>query len=141
MNLKNFIIHLNTQTKKNILAHYKTTGEEILQDLGNIDYFFGGLGTTGSARGTAEKLKEKNPSLISIGVVASEDDFIPGIRKESEMWEVGLFDKSFYNSIEITKSEQAIEDMITLIRKVGMMYGPTSGSAFSGILNYFKKIL
>ncbi len=126
--------------EKNIKTHYKSTGPEIYADIGNVDYFFGGLGTSGSTRGTAQFLKEKNPQLETIGIVSGSDDFIPGIRSESEMWEVGLFEKEFYDQILIINSKISIEASVNLIRKSGIMGGPTSGAGYAGALEYLSKL-
>ncbi len=126
--------------EKNIEVHYATTGKEITDDLSKVDYFFGGLGTTGSTRGTAMYMKKQNPELISVGIVSSADDYIPGIRTITEMWEVGLFDKEFYESIEEVDSRRSIDAMLTLIRQCGILAGPTSGASFEGTLQYLKKI-
>jgi cysteine synthase B len=126
--------------QKNIDVHYETTGKEIVEDLGKVDYFFGGLGTTGSTRGAAMYIKKQNPDLVSIGIVSSPDDYIPGIRTITEMWEVGLFEKEFYHSIEEVNSKTAIDAMLTLIRKCGILAGPTSGASYEGALKHLKKI-
>ena len=57
--------------EKNIEAHYSMTGKEIQDDLKKVDFFIGGLGTTGSTRGAGTYLKEHNPTLKNIGVIAS----------------------------------------------------------------------
>jgi cysteine synthase/rhodanese-related sulfurtransferase len=126
--------------EKNVQSHYDGTGKEIHADVGQIDYFFGGLGTTGSTRGTAMFLKEKNPHVHSIGVVSSPEDFIPGIRSTEEMWEVGLFDKSFYEAIVDVTSEEAIDAMVSLNRESGILAGPTSGAVYAATLLYLKNI-
>jgi cysteine synthase A len=57
----------------NILAHYETTAEEIWQQTeGNIDVFIAGLGTTGTIRGVAEKLKKIKPSIKFVGIEPKE---------------------------------------------------------------------
>lgn len=126
--------------QKNIKVHYETTGREIVEDLSKVDYFIGGLGTTGSTRGTAMYIKEKNPDLQNIGVVSSSEDYIPGIRTINEMWEVGLFDKEFYISIEEVSSKRAIDGMLSLIRQSGILAGPTSGASYEGALQYLKTV-
>ena len=51
----------------NWLAHYHTTGPEILaQTAGQITHFVAGLGTTGTFMGTTRKLKEHNPAIQAI---------------------------------------------------------------------------
>ena len=79
--------------EKNPDAHYKTTGPEILADAGTIDFLITGLGTAGSSGGVGRFLKEKNPNLKIVGLVAPKGQVIPGIRSADEMYEVGLFKK------------------------------------------------
>ena len=125
---------------KNPAAHYNGTGKEIYNDVGKVDYFFGTVGTTGSSRGISEYLQEKNPSLKKIGIIATKGDNIPGIRNMDEMYEVGIFDKSLYNDVVAVNSMDAIESMLTLIRKCGVLGGPTSGACYRGALDYLKNI-
>jgi len=124
---------------KNLEAHY-LAGEEISQDLGAIDYYFGFLGTTGSTRGAGMALKKKNPQTKVIGVISESHNHIPGGREAHEMWEVGLFDKDFYSDIVKANVNQAIDGMLTLTRQCGIMCGPTSGANYMATVNYLKGI-
>lgn len=124
--------------ERNTKTHYETTGKEILDDIGPIDYLVGGLGTAGSTAGTAKFLSKHNKKLETIGVVAGGNDFIPGIRTIHEMWEVGLFDKANYSSIEHVSSHDAIEGVLTLLRQCGITGGPASGASYVGALQYLK---
>ncbi len=119
---------------RNPATHYETTAEEIACDLGKVDVVIGTLGTSGSTQGITNRLREDNKNLISIGVCAAQNDFIPGIRTQSELWEVGVFDKSIYNEIRSVTSLQAVEGMKTLIQKAGVLAGPTSGGCFMAAL-------
>ncbi len=133
--------HTNQYTNlKNPKVHYEHTGKEIYDDLGKVDYFFGTLGTTGSSRGTIEYLLEKNKNLKKIGIIAEKGDTIPGIRNKDEMYEVGIFNKSLYDEIVSVNSDEAIEEMLVLNRKCGILGGPTSGAAFKGTLKYLREI-
>lgn len=133
--------HTNQYTNlKNPKAHYEHTGKEIYEDLGKVDYFLGTLGTTGSSRGTIEYLLEKNKNLKKIGIIAEKGDTIPGIRNKDEMYEVGIFNKSLYDEIVLVNSDEAIEEMLVLNRKCGILGGPTSGAAFKGTLKYLREI-
>lgn len=133
--------HTNQYTNlKNPKVHYEHTGKEIYDDLGKVDYFFGTLGTTGSSRGTIEYLLEKNKNLKKIGIIAEKGDTIPGIRNKDEMYEVGIFNKSLYDKIVLVNSDEAIEEMLVLNRKCGILGGPTSGAAFKGTLKYLREI-
>ncbi len=120
--------------------HYDTTGKEIVDDLGKVDYFIGGLGTTGSTLGAAQRVKEHNPELIAVGVVAEKEDYIPGIRNHDETLEVGLFKPEFYSEIVTVNSHDSLEAMMKLIKGAGLLAGPTTGASFLGALHYLKKI-
>ncbi len=123
--------------QKNIEEHYKTTGEEIIQDIKHVDYYFAGLGTTGSSRGPAMKIKERDTELQVHGIVADKNDYIPGIRTIDEMYQVGLLDPSFYTDLHHITSQTAIDGMLHLIKKSGIMTGPTGGAVYAGLVKYF----
>jgi len=125
---------------RNLEAHTVMTGEEIAQDLERVDYFFGGLGTTGSTRGTGIRLKEQNPKLKNIGIISSKGQPLPGIRNVDEMYEVGLFESGFYEDIVEVKLNESLDAMLTLIRSCGILSGPTGGASFAAVLKYFRSM-
>jgi len=134
-------LHTSQYTNlKNPQAHYDSTGREIYDDLGEVDFLFGTLGTTGSTRGIAAFLKERYPALVSVGVIAAKGDFIPGIRNVDEMQEVGIFERSRYDHILAVDSAEAIEDMLLLVRRCGVLCGPTSGAALRGALSFLRPL-
>jgi cysteine synthase B len=122
----------------NVQAHEKS-GTEILSDLENVDYFVGFLGTSGSTLGAGKTLKKANPNAKIIGVIAESYNHIPGGREAQELWEVGLFEKSFYTSIEKSTVQEAIDGLLTLVRKCGIMCGPTSGANYAAAIRYLKQ--
>ncbi|WP_436532026.1 pyridoxal-phosphate dependent enzyme [Actinoplanes sp. HUAS TT8] len=121
--------------ERNVDAHYRGTGREIHDDLGHVDYLIGGLGTTGSTRGAASYLKEHNPDLRTVGVVSDRTGFIPGIRAETEMWEVGLFEPGFYSEIVTVDPDVAIDATLRLAGAYGVLAGPTSGATYAAALD------
>ncbi|GAB3259579.1 pyridoxal-phosphate dependent enzyme [Kineosporia babensis] len=124
-------LHLSQYTNEdNVQTHVESTGQEILADLGAVDHLFGGLGTSGSTRGAAQALRAAVPDLHAVGVVSAADDFIPGIRSESEMWEVGLFRRELYQDIAAVRSADAIDGMLDLVKDFGVLGGPTAGAAY-----------
>lgn len=127
--------------EKNTEAHRENTGPEIMEDLSQIDYFFGGLGTTGSTKGITQAIRERNPDLNTVGIVSSSDDFIPGIRTENEMWEVGLYEKELYSDVLTVNSGKAIDAALDLIRGSGLLSGPTTGAQLAAIRDYFPEEL
>ncbi|WP_433597646.1 pyridoxal-phosphate dependent enzyme [Nocardia sp. CA-135953] len=125
--------------EKNIEAHHHGTGREIHEDLAadditRVDYLIGGLGTTGSTRGTATYLRKHNPELRCIAVVSDRSDFIPGIRSETEMWDVGLFQPDFYDRIVTVDSTRAVDATLALATGYGILAGPTSGASYAAAL-------
>jgi cysteine synthase len=52
----------------NCLAHYESTGPEILADLPRVDVFVAGLGTGGTLMGVGQRLKEANPQTQVVAV-------------------------------------------------------------------------
>ncbi|MBI1271679.1 pyridoxal-phosphate dependent enzyme [bacterium] len=126
---------------KNPLIHYESTGKEIVEDLGKVDYFFGGLGTSGSTLGAARRIREEgNDQLVTVGICASKNDFIPGIRSLDQMWESGLFTKGNYQDFVYVDSGESVDAMMELVQKVGILCGPTSGASYLGCLRYLRKI-
>lgn len=133
--------HLSQYTnEKNIEAHYAGTGREIHEDLSaggitRVDYLIGGLGTTGSTRGAATYLRKHNPELRTIAVVSDRSDFIPGIRSEAEMWDVGLFQPDFYDRIVTVDAGRAVAETLRLATGYGILAGPTSGASYAAALD------
>lgn len=123
---------------KNPDYHEQTTGREILDDLGCVDYFFGGLGTTGSSLGIATKLKDRNPSCKAVGITAQQNHFIPGIRNLGQMLESTIFQKDYYDKIYPLTEQDALAGMMRLIRECAVLCGPSSGANFVAALRYLK---
>ncbi len=126
--------------ERNIEAHYNTTGKEIYDDIGWVDFFIGGLGTTGSTRGGGMFLKEKNPEMKNIGVISQKGHLLPGIRNVDEMYEVGLFRKDFYDEIVVVDTDESLDAMLMLIRKCGLLAGPTGGGSLAAALKYLTGV-
>ncbi|MEV6067545.1 pyridoxal-phosphate dependent enzyme [Nocardia sp. NPDC052001] len=132
-------------SEKNIEAHYEGTGREIHEDLSRdgitrVDYLIGGLGTTGSTRGAATFLRKHNPELKAIAVVSERSDFIPGIRSETEMWDVGLFQPDFYDRIIAVEAGMAVDATVELATRHGVLAGPTSGATYAAALEHLRTL-
>ncbi|MFI1768361.1 pyridoxal-phosphate dependent enzyme [Streptomyces sp. NPDC020800] len=119
---------------RNTEAHLTGTGPEIVKDLDGRapDWFIACVGTAGSSTGVARVLREHDPAVRVVGLVAAKSDFIPGIRTIDEAHEVGLFDPGTYDTIDAVSADDAIEGMLTLNRRCGILAGPTGGAAYFG---------
>ena len=70
---KRYVMLYQYGNEANALAHYETTGAEILEDMPDVNVFVAGLGTGGTLTGIARRLKRHDPA---IRVVAAEP--VPG---------------------------------------------------------------
>ncbi len=128
--------------RRNTGAHVHGTGPEIIADLDGRapDYFIACVGTAGSSTGVATVLRHHNPDVAVIGLVAGKSDFIPGIRNIDEVHEVGLFDPDLYDSIETVSADEAIDGLLTLVRRCGILAGPTGGGAYQGAVRCLRAV-
>jgi cysteine synthase len=113
----------------NPLAHYETTGVEIINDFPyeRIDVLIAGMGTGGSITGTGQRLKEKYPDIRVIGVEPPPGDSIQGLKCLGEalpsFWEQGLV-----NEKAMVTSQQANETTKQLLDREGIFAGLSSGA-------------
>jgi cysteine synthase len=78
----------------NALAHYETTGPELLADLPQITHFVAGLGTTGTLMGTGRYLREHRPGVQIIAAEPRYGELVYGLRNIDEGFVPELYDAS-----------------------------------------------
>jgi cysteine synthase/rhodanese-related sulfurtransferase len=137
--------HLHTDqyfNQRNVDAHVHGTGPEIVKDLDGRapDYFVACVGTAGSSTGVARVLRQHNPDVEVVGLVAAKSDFIPGIRTIDEVHEVGLFDPGVYDGLKTITAQEAVDGLLTLVRRCGILSGPTGGGAFAGAVRFLRTV-
>lgn len=122
----------------NILAHYYTTGKEILEEVNDIGGFVTGIGTGGTAMGIIKRLKETDKNIklyilepdtlpiLSKGINTGShkiegigDDFIPSI-----------VDKDLIDKVILINDMDAINMARLLSTKLGLGVGISSGANF-----------
>ena len=113
----------------NPLAHYETTGVEILSDFpyDRIDVLIVGIGTGGTIVGVTRRLKEKYPDIKVIGVEPPPGDSIQGLRCLAE-FVPAVLDLSLLNERAVVTSKQAVEATRQLLDKEGIFAGLSSGA-------------
>jgi cysteine synthase B len=119
-------------------AHQETTAKELYADLETIDYIVTGVGTGGSSGGMLEYIKEHDLPTKCIGVVAHPSDFLPGIRTKNELFETPLFQERWFADITEVTTEAALEALDILVRREGVLAGPTTGANFAAALEWSK---
>jgi cysteine synthase B len=113
----------------NPLAHYETTGVEILNDFpyDRIDAVVVGIGTGGTLVGVARRLREKYPDVRVIGVEPPPGDSIQGLRC-LEHYVPPVLDLSLISKRETVTSQEAAEATRQLLEKEGIFAGLSSGA-------------
>jgi cysteine synthase len=113
----------------NPLAHYETTGVEIINDFpyNRIDVLIAGIGSGGTIVGVSRRLKEKYPNIRVIGVEPPLGDSIQGL-KCLEEYMPPIMDLSLVTERAIVTSQQAEEATKQLLEKEGIFAGLSSGA-------------
>lgn len=111
--------------EENALAHYYSTGEEIISDLRDVDVFVDYVGTGGSFVGISKRLKEDRNCLCYKVVPSEENHTIQGggYFKDIPFEEDGLCDGKI-----VVSSEEAFEGMSELSKEEGIYGGISSGA-------------
>ena len=115
------------ENEDNILAHYETTGKEILNRLKNIEAFVSGIGTGGTLMGIAKRLKEKNKD---VKIYVLEPDKMPLI-SQNKIYEnhkiEGIGDDFIPKIVNIQKIDKVIvvndDDSINMSKKLALNLG------------------
>ena len=126
----------------NPLAHYKTTGPEIYNDLeGKVDVLVGGIGTGGTISGTAEGLKRHNPNIKAIGVEPQRSPLLSGGKAGPHKIQgigANFIPKNYHpevvDKIISISDEDAMNAARLLAQKEGLLVGISSGAAFYAAL-------
>ena len=121
----------------NVLAHYETTGEELVKRLNEeIGGFVSGIGTGGTLMGVSKRLKEIYPDMITVALEPDKapmltqnkvieqhaiegigDDFIPDI-----------VDKNMIDDVILVDDNDAINMARITAKKLGLGIGISSGA-------------
>lgn len=127
----------------NILAHYETTGQEIVNSLPEeIGGFVSGIGTGGTLIGVGKKLKKQNKDIM---ITAIEPDKMPLISKNKiisshKIEGIGddfipaLVDKNMIDKIFLVNDEDCINMSRKLSRNLGIGVGISSGANLLGCI-------
>jgi len=125
----------------NILAHYETTGREIIEQTGGrFDMLVVGIGTSGTAMGAGRRVKEANPNIRLVGVEPILGQRIQGLRNMREPFPPSLFDASFLDERVYATEAEAIRVAREMAKKEGLVMGISSGAVMSVALRKAREL-
>jgi cysteine synthase len=113
----------------NALAHYETTGPEILDDLPSVTHFVAGLGTTGTLMGTGRYLRERVPGVQIVAAEPRYGELVYGLRNIDEGFVPELYDESVLTTRFSVGSADALRRTRELLDLEGVFAGISSGAA------------
>lgn len=117
----------------NPLAHYETTGPEILRQTGGgLTVFVAGMGTTGTLMGISRYLREKKPSAKTIAVEPTVNHKIQGLKNMTEAIVPRVYEEDLLDGKVIVTDEEAYEGARWLATREGIFVGMSSGAAYVG---------
>jgi len=128
------------EDQANVLAHYETTGPEILGALSQVDAFVAGIGTGGTLMGVGRRLREHNPRVKVIGVEPRAGDVLQGLRNLSEGYVPPLLDLSQLDGRFLVDSATALALTRRLLQQEGIFAGISSGAALQGALRLAERM-
>lgn len=130
----------------NPLAHYKTTGPEIWEQLdGRVDVFVAGAGSGGTFTGASRYLKERNPRLKAC-IVEPTGSVLKGGQPGPHKTE-GIGVEFIYPTLDMDLADEIYtvtdEDAFAMVKELaareGALVGSSSGAAFWAALQEARK--
>jgi cysteine synthase B len=112
----------------NPLAHYETTGAEILADCPEVDAFVAGLGTGGTLMGVGRRLREANPDVRIYAAEPRPGENVQGLRSLDEGFVPEIFDPAMLDGKFLVSNAQAIGALRALGAEEGIFAGVSSGA-------------
>ncbi len=131
----------------NALAHYKTTGPEILKDTeGNVDIFVAGIGTGGTVTGAGKFLKESCPDIKIVGVEPLSSPVLSGGKAGAHKIQgIGagfvpkVMDIEILDQIITVSDEDAIQAARSFGKQEGFLIGISGGAALHTAIKLAKE--
>jgi cysteine synthase B len=123
----------------NALAHYETTGPEILRDMPTITHFVAGLGTTGTLMGTGRFLREHVPGVQIVAAEPRYGELVYGLRNVEEGFVPELYDPSVLTSRYSVGAKDAVRRTRQLVETEGIFAGISTGAILHAALGVAEK--
>ncbi|MGC2167812.1 MAG: cysteine synthase family protein [Acidimicrobiales bacterium] len=119
----------------NPLAHYHSTGPEILKDVPEITHFVAGLGTSGTLMGVGRYLKEQRPEIQVWAVEPPSGEIVDGLRSLDDGYVPPIFTDNHGEELldrkVIVRPRESVE-WTRRLSELGLFVGLSSGAAMAG---------
>jgi cysteine synthase A len=125
------------ENEANPRAHYRTTGEEILEQVGDrtVDALVAGVGTGGTITGIGHRLREEFPEMAVVAVEPAENAVLTtGEAGDDDYQGMGPgfvsdnLDVDMLDDVETVPLEDAERECRRLAREEGVLVGQSSGA-------------
>jgi [CysO sulfur-carrier protein]-thiocarboxylate-dependent cysteine synthase len=123
----------------NALAHYETTGPEILRDMPTITHFVAGLGTTGTLMGAGRYLREHVPGVQIVAAEPRYGELVYGLRNVDEGFVPELYDPAVLTSRYSVGAKDAVRRTRQLVETEGIFAGISTGAILHAALGVAEK--
>lgn len=127
--------------------HYKTTAEEIFQQMeGNLDAIVIGSGTAGTFTGVARYMKKKMPRMLTVAVETQGSILGGGPPGKHKVEGIGAsfipknFDRSVCDEILMVSDENAFNTVKDLAAQEGILSGSSGGANVSAALQVAARL-
>ncbi|MHB8376520.1 MAG: PLP-dependent cysteine synthase family protein [Dehalococcoidia bacterium] len=124
----------------NVRAHYVWTGQEIIEDVPQVDVLVAGLGTGGTLMGTGERLKEANPATRVIAVEPHPGNQLQGLKSLADGFIPPILDLGFLDGKILVRSGHAFRAARLLMQREGIFGGISAGAVLHAGLKFAERI-
>jgi cysteine synthase B len=127
---------------ENPLAHYRGTGQEIIDAFGDrITHFVAGLGTSGTAMGTTRRLHEHSRKVHCVAVEPAEAlHGLEGLKHMASSIQPAIYDAKVPDEILAVGTEQGWEMTERLGAEEGLHVGHSTGANVFGALEIARRL-
>ncbi len=125
----------------NALAHYQSTGPELMADLPSITHFVAGMGTTGTLMGVGRFFHDYKPDVAIIAAEPRYGEIVYGLRNLDEGFIPELYDETLLTTRFSVGPKDAIRRMRELLEFEGIFAGVSTGAVLHAALGIASKVV
>jgi len=124
----------------NPLAHYETTGPEIVEALPDVDVFVAGLGTGGTLMGAGRRLREHNPDVKIIAAEPYQGELVAGLRSLDDGFIPPVLNLEELDGKIMVTTADSFAATQRLAREEGIFAGVSCGAVVHAALRYGQRL-